>query len=554
MVIEVKKRLHRNLAQLISFQFLEFGPYYLGALFCLFATHWIQSHLPFLTKELADLIEKGDAVIETSPFLWLALGTIVFRTLSRLLFFYPARVLQKELRVELLDRLEKRNPSRYRNYNDGQIFQILSLDMEQLRALIGFALLQVGNIVVAMIILVPKLNQFNPDLVMAMIPLALAFLFFTVIVSQNHTLYRKTQDLQGEVQNVIMESYAGKKTIKNFHAEESFIDWFRNYSWKELSNFYRAGIRVGISIPLMPLGIGFSLLWGAHIVKAQELGASSLILFSGFVFLFLEPMMFLSWIGVVFTRSYGAWRRIVELVNELDRPSLRELELEKNNPSFGVEDCRFSLEFWGQSLRLKYTPQTWTVIVGKTGCGKSHLLTQIADVLKGNEIPISFVNQTPYLYNDTIEKNIFLGRKIDLEERRQAAKLLKLLALDFLADSEETLLELEVGENGKHLSGGQAKRVALIRSLMSEAQILLWDDPFSSVDLILEKQIVSQLRKHDFMREKTVILTSHRVTTVRASDELILLDRERGIVEKGPVENLLSVGKEAYAYFENQMV
>ena len=550
----MKRRLHRNLFPFIGLQLIEFWPYYLSALLCLWGTHWVQSHLPFLTQELADLVGKKSAHIKIAPFLWLALGTIVLRTLSRLLFFYPARVLQKEIRTELVDQLEKANPSRYENYNDGQIFQILSRDMEELRALVGFALLQVGNIIVALLVLVPKLNAFNSSLTMALIPLVLAFLLFSFIVSKNHLLYRQTQDLQGEVQNVVIESYLGKKTIKNFHAEKSFIHWFQDYSWRELKSFYKAGIRVGISTPFIPLGVGLSLLWGAAIIKESQLGASTLILFSSFIFLLLEPMMFVSWIGVVFSRSYGAWCRIKELVQLLHQSSPQEKALMQRNSVEQVEKQELNLEFWNHSLKIKHHPGRWTVLVGPTGCGKSYLLTQIADLFTINKHSVTLVHQTPYLYNDTIEKNIFLGRKINLEEKNKALKLLKLFALNFITEREEDLLKLEVGENGRHLSGGQIKRVGLIRSLMGRSNIILWDDPFSSVDLILEKQIINQLKELELLKTKTIILTSHRMSTAKACEHLILLDKEQGIVEEGPVSQLLKLGQKTYAYFKKQMV
>src|SRR5690606_33486578 len=132
------------------------------------------------------------------------------------------------------------------------LFQILSNDMEQIRAMIGFALLQIGNIVVAMSVLVPKVVAFNSQIVVALIPLVVSFCLFTYIVSRNKVYYRKTQDLQGEVQNFIMESYQGKKTIKNYHSEKSFIDLFKSHSYAELWNFYKAGTRVSVAMPFVP--------------------------------------------------------------------------------------------------------------------------------------------------------------------------------------------------------------------------------------------------------------------------------------------------------------
>ena len=422
------------------------------------------------------------------------------------------------------------------------------------RALIGFALLQVGNILVAAAVLVPRLSQFNSHLLIALLPLLAAFLLFTVIVSQNHLLYRKTQDLQGEVQNNILQTYEGKKTIKNFNAEKSFVSRFAQESWEELRNFYKAGVRVSFSIPLIPLGSGLSLVWGAWVIKAENLGAGGLVLYSSFVFLFLEPMMFVSWIGVVFTRSHGAWQRIAELVKDLDTSSPEEERLIEDNPPGQVKKGRLVLKFWGEYLPFNYAPLAWTALVGKTGCGKSYLLKQMATTLTKASVPIHFVDQIPYLYNDTLGKNIFLGHLPSEKEKEEALSLLRLFALDFLAGENENLLELEVGEKGKYLSGGQVKRLALVRSLMGKATVLLWDDPFSSVDLILEKQIISDLKSLEIMKNKTVLLTSHRITTVRACDEVHLLEKGEGVVEKGLPQELLMQGKKTYTYFENQMV
>lgn len=552
----MNNRLDRSLAGLLYHQFLEFWPYYVGALGCLYGTHWIQSHLPFLAKELADIVSLGAEKIETWRFFALAVGIIIFRTSSRLLFFYPARVLQKNLRVEILEKLEAVSPTRYRHHSDGQLFQVLQMDMEQLRALIGFALLQVGNIVIAMVVLVPKIIGFNEKLIIALAPLFVAFILFTTIVSRNRVYYRKTQDLQGEVQNVIIETYAGKKTIKNYHAEESFISWFRDYSWKELWYFYKAGIGVGISLPLLPLGIGLSLIWGAHIVFQENLGANSLILFSGFIFLFLEPIMFLSWIGVVFARSYGSWQRIKELMKDIEQSSTEEERLLKDNPTEDLKGQKLNLNlmFWDEGLPLDFPRGDWTVVVGKTGCGKSTVLTQVADVLRLRQENISHVAQDPYLYNDSVVNNIFLGQEQTKDRVDQAYELLVLFGLDYLASSKDALLNMEVGEKGKRLSGGQAKRLALVRSLMARADILIWDDPFSSVDVILEKKIIDELKNWQALKDKTIILSSHRVTTVRACDQAIYLDKERGLIEKGLVANLLSPDMETYDYFKQQMV
>ena len=89
---------------------------------------------------------------------------------------------------------------------------------------------------------------------------------------------------------------------------------------------------------------------------------------------------------------------------------------------------------------------------------------------------------------------------------------------------------------------------------MSESDTLLWDDPFSSVDLILEKSIILELRSHEVLKHKTIILTSHRLSTVRNSEVIIFIDKEEGIVEEGLVSELLKPTTKTYEYFQKQMV
>ncbi|MCY4523609.1 MAG: ABC transporter ATP-binding protein, partial [Halobacteriovoraceae bacterium] len=480
-----------KLRNLLLRQFSRFSSYYLLAGGCLFLTHYIQSFLPFYARELALLVEKEGWSFPVEKFFWVALGIFLFRTSSRLFFFYPARLMERDMRVDLLEKLESASPMRYGDYSPGQLLQIIFTDTEQMRALVGFACLQVGNIVIAMLVLMPKLFNFHPQLLWGVTPMMLCLFVFIFFVTKTKKHYRKVQDAQGDLQNIIMEAYAGKKTIKNYHAEMSFIDLFKKKSWEELIYFYRAGKITSLSVPLIPLGVGLSLLWGGYIIHDYQLGESTFILFSAFVFLFLEPLTFLSWIGIVFTQSLASWDRIKKLNLLLNEKSSLEQSLEVINQNIKWNgDMSIKVEFWKKRISIPCERNKWTVIVGKTGCGKSSVLLQLAHVFCERKTRISYVGQTPYLYNDTVKNNIFLGRSATKNEMDEAYYWFKVMGLDYMNMGRDYTFSMLVGENGKKLSGGQAKRLCLIRSLMAEARILLWDDPFSSVDLVFEKDII----------------------------------------------------------------
>lgn len=533
-------RLSRRFGPWVGHHALEFKWFYLGAFSCLYVLQVMQAELPERIRKLTELMTTGDlGKASVWIFVGLAIGILIFRTLSRLLFFYPARVQQKTLRMELLELLEKVPPDRYQEKNQGQLFQVLFDDINNLRAFIGFGLLQIGNLIIAAWVLIPKLNQTDGYLWPAFIPLFSSVFLFSVMTMINQKIYKRMMDKKGEVQQYIIEAYEAKQTIKNFHREESFIQGFVNVSSEELALFYKGSIGYAFTGPYVKLGLGASLLWGGILIKNHGGGPSDLVFFSGFLYLFLEPVMFLSWVAVVVSQGFAAWRRVKELYFLLDKKSPMEAEMEGSNPI--IDDTQIKLDpvFWGKRIQLKIPAHKWTVFIGETGSGKSYLLTRIATtfILKGHKI--SMVQQEPYLFNDTIGGNIFLGREVTPEEEKAAKDLLTLFQLDSLAPTLDEVLNLEVGENGKRLSGGQLKRVALIRSLLSGADTIIWDDPFSSVDIILERRIVRLIKENPKWRQFTFIISSHRLTTVRLSEEVVYIDREVGIRSQAPMPEAL---------------
>ena len=407
----------------------------------------------------------------------------------------------------------------------------------------GFGLLQVGNIIIAMYVMIPKVINFNSQLLYAFIPLVSGVMLFSVLSIAFQPFQRKTTDAQGEVQNYIIESYNGKIDYKELSRRKIIFENFIHLSKHELRQFLYSAIVANSFYSLIRLTFGASLLWGAYLVKHLDMGAGSLIYFSGILFLIVEPLAFLSWIGVVFVSGYTGWRRVKDLADA----------------AFGTETAKtsfegkFYLEFWSKPIEIELNQRDWTVLVGETGCGKSYLLTAMADHLKSSGESISMVSQEPYLYNDTLGDNIFLGRSPSKEDLEHCKQLIKLFGLDVLASSVEEVLKMEVGENGKKVSGGQAKRICLLRSVFADVNYVIWDDPFSSVDLILEKQIIKQLKRLDSFKNKTIILSSHRLSTVKNCNKIVYLEKDFGIKEQSDV-SVLETESLISEYFRKQLV
>ncbi len=544
----MNSRLHRRFIPWVIAHSFEFWYFYIGALVCLYFLHYFQSILPGLAKDLGDQVMAGKlAEISLSSFFLLAIAILLFRTFSRLLFFYPARVQQRNLRLEMMQRLESAMPKTYEDFSDGNLFQTVVNDFNRLRGFIGFALLQVGNIIIAAFIFVPKIREFNAEFLMAFTPLLGCVVLFSILVVVFQPFARKNMDAYADVQNFVIESYEAKKTIKNFHSESSFLDLFQSYSSKELRYFFISGLGRVVSFPLVKLGVGASLIWAAIIVKDQGLKGTDLIFFSGFLYLILEPLLFLSWIGIVASQGYAAWGRVKKLVDSLDQ-QIEEPWYEKYEK---LDQIR--LPFWGDVVPISLRENEWNVIIGDTGAGKSWLLEKIAELAVHNNWAYSMVKQEPYLYNDTIYNNIFLGQKETPKKLELVKKCLLEFGLDVLAHGLDEVLALEVGENGKKVSGGQAKRIALVRSLVSEADLIIWDDPFSSVDLILEQRIIAILKSDALLKKKTFVLTSHRYSTVKSCDWIVFIEKGVGVKETGD-STLLKEKSFTSEYFKKQMV
>ena len=547
-------RIQRKFGPWIIHHAIEFKWFYLGAFICLYVLQVFQSEIPSKIRTLTELMRDGN-IGEASVwvFVGLAVGILFFRTFSRLLFFFPARVQQKFLRMELLELLEKVPATRYHGRSQGQIFQIIFDDVNNLRAFIGFGLLQVGNLIIAAWVFIPKINETDAYLWPAFIPLFASVFLFTVMTFFNQRFFKRMMDKKGEVQQYIIESYEAKQTIKNFHREENFISGFVKASKEELSLFFKSSIGFAVTGPYVKLGLGLSLMWAAVLVRRNGGTTSDLVFFSGFLYLFLEPVMFMSWVAVVMSQGFAAWKRVKELHGLLIVPSLEEQEFQKSSVTILDETIQARVEFWKKPIDLHFTKNKWTALIGETGGGKSYLLSKVATglILKGTVV--SMVQQEPYLFNDTVEENIFLGRAPDENSYRLARDLIVMFQLDSLCSSPEEVLKLEVGENGKRLSGGQMKRVALIRSLMSGAKIIIWDDPFSSIDIISERKIINKMKTSPDWQDRTFIISSHRLTTVRMSDEVIFLDKENGIRAQGNSKSILKEENVA-KFFKEQLV
>ena len=310
-----------------------------------------------------------------------------------------------------------------------------------------------------------------------------------------------------------------------------------------------------------------------HVVE-EIITFGEFVAFNAYLIMLVRPMFMLGFIVDTFERGAASMDRINAILNEkpeiYDGDSVR-WNMKEINGEIIFKDLNFAYNSGPQVLKninLKIPQGTTLAIVGSTGSGKStlvNLIPRIRQAERGTifidgvdiqDIPLhtlrsntGFVEQEPFLFSDYLRNNIAYG--VDTpndEEIREAAHTSDLLSqIDEFPEGFQTLL----GERGMTISGGQRQRSALARAILIKPKILILDDAFANIDTQTEDTILSRL--DEIMKDSTTIIISHRISTVKSADYIIVLD-EGSIVESGTHEKLLALNGIYTGMYDTQLL
>jgi len=527
---------------------------------------------PWLLKLLINDLEKNFATITQREITYYAAGLLglalvagVFRFGYRRLIGGLAVRIEYDLRNNLFQHLQKMSKSYFDDESTGDLMSRATNDLESIRRLIGFAIVFIVDSTVFFFMALVIMLQIDVKLtLLALLPYPLLAIVVQQMTGRLHDMYETIQEGFADMNTKVQENLLGARIVKAYNLERRELQDFdqRSQRFVDLNRvFYRLEAILFPLFRLLP-GIGtIILLWvgGIHVMEAK-ITIGDFVAFTAYLAMLTRPMIMLGFIINRFAQGSASMDRIYAILDTpsliTDGPDVRHDisqirgEVEFRNLTFSYPNLPPILK----NINLKIPVGSTVAIIGSTGCGKStlaNLIPRIFNVEVGSlfidgidicQLPlktlrsqIGVVQQEAFLFSDLLKNNIAFGVDVTSEtEIKASAHSVDLLAqIDEFPDQLETF----VGEKGKTLSGGQRQRTAIARAILTHPKILILDDAFASVDTHTEDTILQRLAQ--VMSNSTTIIISHRVSTVKSADLIVILE-DGEIVEQGTHLELLA--------------
>ncbi len=562
---------------------------FLIGLACVIATTTFQLLSPWVLKYAIDDLTRGvtrqKLLLYAGLLLGVALVRGLFLFLMRRIIIGASRNIEYDIRNDFFARLEQLPLGYYQTHRTGDLMSRATNDLNAVRMMIGPAIMYSANTILVFIVAIMLMTTIDLRLTLiALIPLPFVSLSVRYFGNAIHKRFEAIQAQLSDVSAVVQEALAGVRVVRAYCQETHEIARFRA-SNEEYLRRNRILIRLqGAFYPSMTLFLGLGsllVLWlGSRDVVRGEITLGEFVAFNGYLVMLSWPMIAFGWVTNILQRGFASWGRMLTVLDEVPAISDAHVTAEGRavsmNGAIEVRDLTFTYPGGDrpvlEQVSLRIEPGQTVAFVGATGSGKSTLIALLprlhepppGTVLIGGvdvrEIPlerlrgaIGFVPQEPFLFSETIGGNVAFGvPPVDPASRdagiRKAAAVAR---LDKDVEEFPRGYDTTVGERGITLSGGQKQRTALARAVMIDPAVLILDDALSAVDTYTEEEILSRLR--DVMRQRTSILVSHRISTVRDADQIFVLDRGR-IVERGRHEALVARGGLYAALYRKQLL
>jgi ATP-binding cassette, subfamily B, multidrug efflux pump len=477
-----------------------------------------------------------------------------------------SRHLEYDLRNELFEHLQRQDAAWFQRHRTGEIMSIATNDMAAVRMMAGPGLMYTVNTVVVSAVSIAFMISISPRLTLySLLPLPIVSLSVWWFGDRIHRRFEKVQERFARLSAMVQENLAGVRVVRAFAAERFEAEAFERTNTEYVDQNLRLIRSSGLFQPSLAFfsGLGALLaLWlGGREAVAGRITLGQFVAFTVYLGMLNWPMVALGWVINIFQRGSASFGRIAALLEQppaidsapgAKRPEAAKGELEFRGLTFtypGASAPALS------DVSFRAPAGSTVALVGRTGSGKSTVLSLLPRVfdpppgtvfLDGTDVReldlawlrarMAVVPQEAFLFSATVAENIAYGvPELDLESVRAAARVANLES-DVLGFTKGW--DTRIGERGITLSGGQKQRTAIARAVLRDAPVLLLDDCLSAVDTHTEEAILRGLRGE--MRRRTTLIVSHRVSTVRDADLILVFDEGR-VVERGRHDDLLAL-------------
>jgi ATP-binding cassette subfamily B protein len=517
--------------------------------------------LPVVIKQGVDSLKAGfqmRIVWELAALLiGLALLKGFFQYWMRVIIIGISRDIEFDLRNDLFRHLVRLSQDFYARYRTGDIMARSTNDLNAVRMMLGPGIMYWTETSITLLLSMAVMLHTDARLtLMSLLPAPFVSLAVVFFGRRIHKRFEQIQKMFSEISSRVQENLAGVRVVRAYAQETAEMAQFERLNIE----YVRANVGLarlqGVFMPLLQAFIGFTFLlvmWsGGRQLLAGRITLGSFVMFNTYMGMLIWPMIAFGWVVNLMQRGTASLNRINEILHQVPsiaRPAGQAPLASKHAAEVSFVDV--TVEFSGRGalrdLNLAIRPGETVAVVGHTGSGKTtlvNLIPRLFDPTAGTvqvggidvreydpeelRREIGFVPQETFLFSASLAENIAWGVEEVTRERIAWAAEVAGLANDI--ESFPKGLDTMVGERGLTLSGGQKQRTAIARAILRNPRILILDDALSSVDTVTEEQILNELA--GLMRGRTTILISHRVSTVKNANRIVVLSQGR-VVEMG---------------------
>lgn len=534
---------------------------------------------PYLSGKLVDEVIMKNKVNILIPILGIMIATTIIKAVIRYTYQMTFEKVSQnvifELRQNMYNKLQELDLDYYNKTRTGDIMARMTGDTDAIRHFVAWVIYNIFENLTIFIFALITMFMINAKFTLLMFALTplVAYCAYKMTIDSN-PIFFSIREQFSKLNTVVQENISGNRVVKAFAKEDYEISKFeeRNKGYMD-ANMALADVTQKYMPMLNALSNMFTIvmiLVGGILVINNKLTIGELVMFNGLIWAINNPMNMVGWLINDAQRFIAAARKIRILINE---------ETKIKNPIDGIKPDRLKgeIEFRNVNFEYDYEPVLKNVsfhvkpgqtvaIFGQTGAGKStiiNLIERFYDVSSGQILidgidikkynlqalrkNISISMQDVFLFSNTIEENISYGvSEVDSNRVNWAAEMAD--ANNFINKLSESY-ETVVGERGVGLSGGQKQRITLARSIIKDPSILILDDTTSALDVETETMIQKNLNL--IYKDKTSFIIAHRISSIKNSDLILVLD-EGEIIESGTHEELLNKKGHYYDVYKAQ--